>query len=72
MRYMLIIHNDTETHPTPGGPGWEELMAGYLSFNEELMATQGAKQGEPLAPPTSATNGAHDRWTHTTHRWPVR
>ena len=29
MRYMLIIHNDPELHPVPGGPGWDELMAGY-------------------------------------------
>jgi len=31
VRYMLIIHND-ETHPVPGGPGWDDLMAGYAAF----------------------------------------
>jgi hypothetical protein len=55
MQYMLIIHNDADTHPTPGGPGWDELMAGYLRFNEDLLATHGARHGEPLAPPSSAT-----------------
>ena len=34
MRYMLIIHNDPELHPTPGGPGWDELMAEYGEFSE--------------------------------------
>jgi hypothetical protein len=51
MRYMLIIHNDPELHPVPGGPGWDELMAAYASFSEQL----GSYIGDPLAPPDAAT-----------------
>ena len=55
MRYMLIIHNDAERHPTPGGPGWDELMADYLRFNEGLAVAGQAVQGEALASPATAT-----------------
>jgi hypothetical protein len=55
MRYMLIILNDPEIHPTPGGPGWDELMAGYVAFSEELSRTGRPFAGDPLASPDTAT-----------------
>ena len=55
MQYMLMIHNDPQTHPQPGGPGWDDLMAGYYAFGKEL-ASQGIKySGDPLLPPTTAS-----------------
>ena len=55
MRYMLIIHNDAETHPKPGGPGWDQLMAGYVAFSEELSRLGRPFTGDPLASPDAAT-----------------
>ncbi len=51
MRYMLIIHNDPELHPQPGGPGWDQLMADYAAFSEQL----GSYTGDPLNGPETAT-----------------
>jgi hypothetical protein len=51
MRYMLIIHNDPELHPQPGGPGWDQLMADYAAFGEQL----GTYTGDPLNGPDTAT-----------------
>ncbi|MDQ1359781.1 MAG: hypothetical protein QOJ44_158 [Acidimicrobiaceae bacterium] len=51
MQYMLIIHNDSELHPQPGGPGWDELMAEYAAFGEQL----GEYTGAPLNDPSTAT-----------------
>ncbi|HEX4245025.1 MAG TPA: YciI family protein [Acidimicrobiales bacterium] len=48
---MLIIHNDPELHPQPGGPGWDELMAEYAAFSEQL----GTFTGAPLHDPSTAT-----------------
>ena len=54
MRYMLMIHND-ETHPQPGGPGWDDLMAGYAEFGSQLDAHGVAHTGDPLNGPETAT-----------------
>jgi len=51
MQYMLMIHNDSELHPQPGGPGWDELMAEYAAFSEQL----GEYTGAPLNDPSTAT-----------------
>lgn len=51
MQYMLIIHNDPELHPQPGGPGWDELMTEYAAFGEQL----GEYTGAPLNDPSTAT-----------------
>jgi hypothetical protein len=51
MRYMLIIHNDPQIHPVPGGPGWDQLMAEYAAFGEQL----GDYVGDPLNHPSTAT-----------------
>jgi hypothetical protein len=55
MRYMLLIHNDPDLHPQPGDPAWDELMAGYNAFAEELSAHGRPWSGDPLAPPATAT-----------------
>ncbi|MFN8612485.1 MAG: YciI family protein [Vulcanimicrobiota bacterium] len=55
MEYLLVIHSDPETHPQPGGPGWDELMAGYYAFGQHLAASGIKYSGNPLQPPTSAT-----------------
>jgi hypothetical protein len=55
MEYLLVIHNDPETHPQPGGPGWDELMAGYYACNEHVKESGAYKGGNALMPPNSAT-----------------
>lgn len=55
MRYMLIIHNDPELHPVPGGPGWDELMTEYAAFSEHLASYGRPFIGDPLYGPDSAT-----------------
>jgi len=55
VRYMLIIHNDPELHPVPGSPGWDELMAEYGAFGEQLASYGKPFSGDPLAPPDMAT-----------------
>jgi hypothetical protein len=51
VQYMLIIHNDPNLHPVPGGPGWDQLMADYAAFSEQL----GSSAGAPLNDPSTAT-----------------
>jgi len=38
MEYMILIHSD-ETYPTPapGEPGFDEMMAGWLAYNQQLI-----------------------------------
>lgn len=55
MQYLLMIHNDPESHPQPGGPGWDELMAGYYSFGQHLNQQKIKYSGNPLMPPHTAT-----------------
>ena len=52
---MLIIHNDHETHPQPGGAGWDQLMTNYGAFTEGLTKKGLAFSGDPLQPPMTAT-----------------
>jgi hypothetical protein len=51
VQYMLMIHNDPNTHPTPGDPEWGQLMADYAAFSEQL----GSYTGAPLNDPSTAT-----------------
>jgi len=55
MRYMLIIANDPEIHPQPGGPGWDQLMADYAEFSKQLADTGRPFTGDPLNHPSTAT-----------------
>jgi hypothetical protein len=54
MRYMLMIHSD-ETHPVPGGQGWDQLMADYAAFSEKLASFGKPFTGDPLVGPDLAT-----------------
>ncbi len=55
MRYMLIIHNDPELHPTPGSPEWDQLMADYGEFSKQLVDRGLTYTGDPLNDPSTAT-----------------
>ncbi len=55
MRYMLIIHNDPELHPTPGSPEWDQLMADYGEFSKQLVDRGHTFTGDPLNDPSTAT-----------------
>ncbi len=55
MRYMLIIHNDPELHPTPGDPEWDQLMADYAEFSKQLVDRGRTFVGDPLNDPSTAT-----------------
>ena len=52
---MLLIHNDSETHPQPGGAGWDALMGGYAAFTEDLGKRGLTFSGDPLQPTATAT-----------------
>ena len=54
MRYMLIIRNG-EDHPQPGDDRWDQLMADYGAFSEQLASYGKPFSGDPLAPPDMAT-----------------
>jgi hypothetical protein len=55
MRYMLLIHNDSELHPKPGDPAWDDLMGGYQAFTEQLSSFGKPWSGDPLNDPSTAT-----------------
>jgi hypothetical protein len=55
MQYMLMITNDSEIHPQPGGPGWEDLMTGYYAFHQHLTSEGIKFSGEALMPAHTAT-----------------
>jgi hypothetical protein len=38
MEYMILIHSDeTYETPAPGTPGFDEMMAGWLAYNQQLI-----------------------------------
>ena len=47
--------NDPALFPNPGTPAFDEMMAGYAAFGQELARRGIAYRGDPLQPPTSAT-----------------
>ena len=55
MKYMLIIANDPETHPVPGDSRWDQLMADYGAFAEQLASHGRPFTGDPLRTPDTAT-----------------
>jgi hypothetical protein len=55
MRYMLIIHNDPDLHPTPGSPDWDQLMKDYAEFSKQLVERGHTYIGDPLNDPSTAT-----------------
>jgi len=56
MDYMLLIHSD-ENYPTPayGDPGFDEMMAGWLAFNQKLIDGGHWISAANLQPTTTAT-----------------
>ena len=55
VRYMLIIHNDPELHPTPGSPEWDQLLGDYGEFHKQLVDRGLTFVGDPLNDPSTAT-----------------
>lgn len=55
MKYVFLISNDPALFPTPGTPAFDEMMAGYAAFGQELARRGIAFEGDPLQPPTTAT-----------------
>lgn len=37
MEYMILIHSDETSLPTPGMPGFDEVMAGWMAYNQRLI-----------------------------------
>jgi hypothetical protein len=56
MDYMMLIHSD-ETAPVPayGEPGYDEMMAGWLAFNQRLIDGGHWISAANLQPTSTAT-----------------
>lgn len=37
MEYMVLIYRDETDAPEYGSPAWEQMMAGFLAFNQRLI-----------------------------------
>jgi hypothetical protein len=37
MEYMVLIYRDETEAPQFGSPEWEQMMAGFLTFNQRLI-----------------------------------
>lgn len=37
MEYMVLIYRDETQAPEYGSPEWEQMMAGFLAFNQRLI-----------------------------------
>lgn len=48
-RYMLLIYDSEKTAFAPGTPDWDEMMAGYGAFTEEVQQKGVFLAGDPLA-----------------------
>jgi hypothetical protein len=55
MKYILLIATDEAHDYQPGQPGYEEMMAGYGAFAQEVVASGAFQGGERLHPAASAT-----------------
>src|SRR6476469_188326 len=54
MEYMVLIYRDETDAPEYGSPEWEQMMAGFLAFNQRLIdgghwITGGGLQTTPSA-----------------------
>lgn len=56
MEYIILIHGD-ESHalPGPGEPGFDEMMAGWMAFNQKLIDGGHWVSGAMLAPTSTST-----------------
>ena len=54
MRYMLLIYGDESQDIPPGTPEFDEMMAGYGAFGQELRDRGAYVGGDPLQPTSDA------------------
>ena len=60
MKYLLLIASDpTLPSPEPGEPGFDEYMAAWTSYTEELAAAGANLGGEALQGAETATTVRH-------------
>jgi len=56
MEYMILIHGDESvSRPGPGEPGFEEVMADWMVYNQRLIDGGHWVSGAMLQPTTTAT-----------------
>jgi hypothetical protein len=55
MKYAFLIYTDESTDLQPGQAGYDDMMAGYGRFSEEVTAKGAMRGGERLRPATTAT-----------------
>lgn len=56
MEYMILIHQDeSEARPGYGEPGFDEMMAGWMAYNQILIDGGHWVSGASLASTTTAT-----------------
>lgn len=62
MEYMVLIYRDETNAPEYGSPEWEQMMSGFLAFNQRLIdgghwITGGGLQTTPSATTVRLTAG---------------
>lgn len=56
MEYMILIHSDeTSPAPAPGTPGFDEMMAVWMAYNQTLIDGGHWISAANLQPTTTAT-----------------
>jgi hypothetical protein len=56
MEYMILIHGDeTNAAPAPGTPGFDEMMATFMAYNQKLIDGGHWVSGANLQPTSTAT-----------------
>lgn len=56
MQYMILIHTEPYEAPAPGQPGFDEYMAPWLSYNQQLTESGAmVSAGQLLAAETATT-----------------
>jgi hypothetical protein len=65
MQYMILIHSEPMVGPNPGDPGFDEMMAPWMAYNQKLvdgghMVTAGQLQGTETATTIRRAHGGTD------------
>ena len=55
MRYMLLIYHDEAKSPRPGTPAFDQQMADYNEYTQEVQTRNLMLHGEALHPVAAAT-----------------
>jgi len=56
MDYMILINSDeTTSMPTPGSPGFDEMMGAWMTYNQKLIEGGHWIAGANLQPTATAT-----------------